>query len=323
MGKDNLRIIDWLLSSGRSAALETHSAFGAFWQAFSKESGSWNSPVDRAIAGGSVADCMAYAFAAGYCAALQRLFPALPVNMPASFCITEEKGAHPRAIETRLTPVEIDPKRGKAFTVNGRKKYVSCAGEAGLLLVAASEGRTVDGRNRVRVVQIDAKTPGIRIVPVKGLNLVPEISHGELIFTDVAVFEADLLPGDGYTAYIKPFRTVEDLHVSAAILGYLFKSACKYDWGREVLENILGCTVSVRSLACCSPDSPKVHIVTHEALKRIRDLSVRLDPFWEKAGRKAKEAWDRDKALMDIADKARALRLRAAWKFYEERGKKD
>ncbi len=318
MEKDNLRIIDWLLSSGRSAAPETYSAFEDFWQAFSKESGSWEPPVDRAIAGGAVADCMAYAFAAGYCAALQRLVPALPVNTPACFCITEEQGAHPRAIKTRLAPVEINSKRGKAFTVNGRKKYVTCAGEAGLFLVAASEGTTDDGRNRIRVVQIDAKTPGIRIVPVKGLNLVPEISHGELIFTDVAVFEADLLPGDGYTAYIKPFRTVEDLHVSAAILGYLFKSACKYDWGRELLENILGCIASVRNLACCSPDSPEVHIVIHDALKRIRDLSARLDPCWEEAGRKAKEAWDRDKALMNIADKARALRLQAAWKFYEE-----
>ena len=33
--------------------------------------------------------------------------------------------------------------------------------------------------------------------------------------------EADLLPGDGYDIYLKPFRTIEDIHVHAALIGYL------------------------------------------------------------------------------------------------------
>lgn len=318
MEKNHLQIVDWLLSSGRSAAPDTYPGFGAFRQAFFEETASWNTPVDRAIVGGCMADCVAYAFAAGYNAALQSLVPALPVTAIACFCITEKDGGHPRTIRTRMESSGTDANRGKTYTINGRKKYITCAAEADLFLVAASEGVGEDGRNRIRMIKIDAKTSGIRIVPMEGLHLVPEISHGEIILTDVAALEADLLPGDGYTAYIKPFRTIEDVHVSAAMLGYLFRSACRYDWGQDIRQTILARIVLVRNLAFFRPDASAVHIVMGEAIKQIKALIKRVEPLWEKAGKGAKEAWDRDKVLMDIADKARALRLDAAWKAYEK-----
>ena len=318
MKKDNLRIVDWLLSSGRSAAPDTYPGFGAFRQAFFKETASWNTPVDRAIVGGCMADCVAYAFAAGYNAALQCLVPALPATAITCFCITEKDGGHPRAIRTKMVASGMDANRGKAYTINGRKKYITCAAQADLFLVAVSEGVGEGGRNRIRMIKMDAKTPGIRIVPMEGLHLVPEISHGEIILTDVAALEADLLPGDGYTAYIKPFRTIEDVHVSAAMLGYLFRNACRYDWGRDIRQTILARIVLVRNLAFFRPDAPAVHIVMGDAIKQVKDLIKRVEPLWETAGREAKEAWDRDKALINIADKARALRLDAAWKAYEE-----
>jgi len=321
MGKTNLHIIDWLLSSGRSIAPvipKTYPEFASFRQAFFRESASWDAPVDRAAAGGFVSDCAAFAFAAGYCSALQRLVPALPQNAIVCFCITEEGGGHPRAIQSELAPSEKDGGQTKTFTLNGKKKYVTCATEADLFLAAASDGMRDDGKNNIRMLMIESLRPGIRILPMKDVRLVPEISHGEIIFTDVAVFESDLLPGDGYTDYIKPFRTIEDLHVTAAILGYLFKNACAYGWGREMKESILGRIVSVRSLAMSSPTAAAVHIVTGDALKQVRDLFNHLEPFWEKVGGEAKQAWDRDKILMNIADKARTRRLQSAWEFYEK-----
>ena len=313
MGNNDLEIINWLLASKRSFEPKTHADFSSFRQAFSNEAGRWEASIDRAIAGGFIADCVAYAFAAGYNAALQRLVGTLPVNATASFCITEEGGGHPRAIRTRIVPSGVDAKRGRIYGVSGRKKYITCAKEADLFLVAASEGVADDGKNRIRMVRIDAQTPGISIVPMKGLNMVPEISHGEIGFSDVVVSEADLLPGDGYTAYIKPFRTIEDLHVSAAILGYVFRNACIYDWGRDILESILGRIVLLRSLAFSRTHSPAALIVLGDALNQVKMLFMRLEPFWEKADKAAKAAWDRDKALMQIADKARDRRLQTAW----------
>jgi acyl-CoA dehydrogenase len=317
MGKTDLRIIDWLLSSDKSVLPKTHADFNAFRDAFYTTAGSWEAPVDRAIAGGFAADCFAYAFTAGYCCALQRLVSTLPHNIIACFCITEEGGAHPRAIQSRLVPSGNDVNGRRTFTLNGHKKYITCATEADRFLVAASEGIRDDGKNNIRMVSIDAKAPGIRIMPMRDLRLVPEISHAEVAFTDVAVSEADLLPGDGYTDYIRPFRTIEDLHVSAAVLGYLFRNARRYGWARSIRESLLGHIVSLRCLAMSRPDAPAVHIVTGDALNQIRELFVRLEPLWETVGGEAKTAWDRDKAVMNIAGKARALRLKAAWNSYE------
>jgi acyl-CoA dehydrogenase len=216
-------------------------------------------------------------------------------------------------------PMENDTDQGKTFSLNGKKKYITCAKEADFFLVAASVGISDDGKNNIRMIKIDSKTPGITIVPMKDIHLVPEISHCELIFTDVKIFESDLLPGDGYTDYIKPFRTIEDLHISACILGYLFQNACRYDWGTDIKEIILGRIVSVRNLALSNPTAPAVHIVTGDVLKQIKELFKLLEPFWEKVGGEAKQDWDRDKILMTIADKARTRRLQTAWEFYEER----
>ena len=273
--------------------------------------------MDRAIAGGFTATCFAYAFAAGYCSALQRLVPSLPQNAIACFCITEEGGAHPRAIRSRLAPSEDDANQQRTFLLNGHKKYITCAAEADRFLVAASEGIRDDGKNSIRMVAVKAGAPGITITPIRDLVLVPEISHAEVLFTDVVISEEDLLPGDGYTDYIRPFRTIEDLHVSAAALGYLFRNARRYGWDRSIRESLLGRIVSLRCLALSRPDAPAVHIVTGDALNQIRELFARLEPLWETVGGDAKKAWNRDKALMNIAAKARTLRLQAAWNLYE------
>ncbi|MCD6584545.1 MAG: acyl-CoA dehydrogenase family protein [Desulfobacteraceae bacterium] len=317
MNKMNMRIIDWLLSESRSSVTEAYPEFDSFRQAFHRESDPWEDPVDRAIVGGFITDCVAFAFAAGYASAMQCLVPGLPKNAITCFCITEAGGGHPRAVKSQLVFSGNNADQKKIFTLNGKKKFITCAKEADFFLVAASEGTRDDGKNSIRMMKIDSKTPGIRVVPMNDLSLVPEISHCELIFTDVTISEADLLPGDGYIDYIRPFRTIEDLHISAGILGYLFRNACKYDWGRDIQERILGHVVSVRTLALSSPTASEVHIVIGGVLKQIKELFKVLESFWEQVGGEAQKAWDRDKILMDIADKARTRRLQAAWEFYE------
>jgi len=319
MEKTNLDIIDWLLSERKSVPGKTSQEFDAFRQVFYQNTESWDAPVDRAVVGGFFANCVAFAFAAGYCSSLQCLVPSLPEKVIACFCISEEGGGHPRAIKSQLVALEDNTDQGKTYKLNGKKKYVTCAKEADVFLVAASLGISDDGKNKIQMIKINSKTPGITIVPMTNINLVPEISHCELTFTDVKIFESDILPGDGYTEYIKPFRTVEDLHISAGILGYLFQNACKYDWSTYIKEIILGCIVSARTLALSNPTAPAVHIVTGDVLKQIKELFKQIEPEWGKIGGKAQKAWDRDKILMSIADKVRTRRLETAWQFYEEK----
>ena len=196
MEKSQLRIIDRLLTEGTQTVSHAGRQFDVWRQSFYQQTKAWPDPVDRAVIGGFITDCVAFAFSAGYCSALQSLVPELPTDKITSFCVTEEGGAHPRAIKTRLAPVTESG--GQENILNGEKKYITCANEADLILAAASEGTYDDGRNRIRMVKVDSRAPGVTITPMKDIHLVPEISHGMVAFNNVAIRNADLLSGDGY-----------------------------------------------------------------------------------------------------------------------------
>ena len=56
-------------------------------------------------------------------------------------------------------------------------------------------------------------------------RFVPEVPHARVQLDAVRVDAAALLPGDGYERYVKPFRTIEDAHVTLAVLAYLLREA--------------------------------------------------------------------------------------------------
>lgn len=319
MQKRRITIIDWLLTQQKWVEDKSFPCFSDWCQeAYFRESKSWSDPADMAIAGGFFADRVSYAFAAGYHSSLHRLIPSLPVDTITAFCVTEEGGGHPRAIKTKMEPVVSSEGGMSLFRITGTKKFITCAGEADRMVVAVSTGFEAAGKNQIRMVLLHKGMAGITVIPMKDIHFVPEISHGILRLEDVEVKESDLLPGDGYTEYIKPFRTIEDLHVSAAILGYLFRISCLYEWPRKLKEKILFLMVTVRAIAGCDPNAPEVHIACGGFFSQISHLVQVAAPFWENLETEVRKAWDRDKELLDVAGSARASRLKTAWSFYGE-----
>ncbi len=49
-----------------------------------------------------------------------------------------------------------------------------------------------------------------------GTRFVPEVPHARVQLNDVRLDAAALLPGDGYQAYVQPFRSIADMHVTLA-----------------------------------------------------------------------------------------------------------
>ncbi|MFH2129038.1 MAG: acyl-CoA dehydrogenase, partial [bacterium] len=193
-----------------------------------------------------------------------------------------------------------------------------CAHDAESILVAASTGTDPEGRNRIRLVQIDRNSAGVSIEPMPELPFIPEITHGVVHLKKVDVADSQLLPGDAYLTYIKPFRTLEDIHVSAAILGYLFGVASQYRWPQAVRETLLGLITAIRPLAMSDPLSPQIHIA-YAGLQQAMDRSIsELDGCWEKSPAEVRKAWERDRAVMGIARQARTRRLETAWKTYSK-----
>ncbi|WP_044283618.1 acyl-CoA dehydrogenase family protein [Myxococcus stipitatus] len=263
-------------------------------------------PADLALAGGFRADRLGYAFASGYHAAHRFLFPMLPSDCPTALCATEPSGAHPSAIQTRLTPSV------SGWTLTGEKTFVTLGTSAELLLVVASEGQDAQGRNRLRMVCLDSKRPGVRVTALPELPFVPEVPHAELRLEDVAVSPDEVLPGDGYTRYLKPFRTVEDCHVQLALLGWLLQLGRRHGWPDALREELLAVAVMLRGLAQADPSSAATHVALGGALARVKHTVTQCEPHWAQVDAVTRERWERDRRLLDVAGKVRAKRLESA-----------
>ncbi len=304
-------ILEKLLSGGGGVETAEQGSLSEWMQRFEAGTEGWEESVDRALLGGNMSDRLAYAFAAGYECALRRLVPALPPGTIVSFCVTEEKGGHPSSIATALTRDGESP--GKTWMLDGKKRFATMAPDAGLLLVAASTGITPEGRNMIRMVLVDRPSPGLAVTPMEGIPFIPEVSHGTVEFSKVRIDDARLLPGDGYADYIRPFRTIEDLHVQAAVLGHLLRIAGRYGWPREVIERLAGLVVCVRTLARDDPGAPSIHIAIAGTLTLAGSLIRDIEPLWDRTDEATKVRWVRDRALLGVAEKARNMRIETAW----------
>lgn len=313
-------IIEWLLSQTGQIMDDSYPEFSLWKPVYFKTIASWTDPVDSAIAGGFVADRLAYAFAAGYQASLRRLLPSLSSDTIAALCVSEEGGGHPRKIKTTLCKTDQKESISPVWEINGRKQFITNADEASRLLIAASAGETPDGKNQIQMIEIERDAPGITVIPMKELPFVPEISHGILLLEGVHVREENLLPGDGYLQYIKPFRTIEDIHVSAAIIGYLFRIAGQYGWPRDIQERCLSIFSGFRFLSAEEPGNPAVHIALGGILHQFARLVDDIEPYWSTVDAVKRTAWIRDRKLLDIAGEARSLRLKAAWSYFTKTG---
>lgn len=263
-------------------------------------------PIARAILGGAAADSLGSAFLGGYQAALRALVPGLG-EAPAALCATEAGGGHPRAIEARL---EAD---GAGWRLSGRKTFVTGGDEAQLLLVIALSGLEPDGRKRLHLVRVPADAAGVRREPLAALPFAPDVTHAAVSFERVAVTAEAVLPGDGYTRYLKPFRALEDLHVVGALLGYMLARGVAAGWERGLLEEASALLATVSELAGRDPSAPGTHLALAGLLSLARAWIERTRPGWGRLGLVTGAALERDLALLGVADGARARRAAVAW----------
>jgi hypothetical protein len=135
-----------------------------------------------------------------------------------------------------------------------------------------------------------------------------------LKFENVTVGDDDILAGDGYELYIRPFRTVEDLHVHAAILAYLVREARRLEWPHGWIERALALLFSLQNLSVKDPSTPETHVAVAGALAIGSMLMKESDACWkESAADPAAERWERDRDLLKVAGGIREQRSRRAW----------
>lgn len=262
-------------------------------------------PVELAIVGGFRANCAGYAFMAGYQAALRGLISQIPTEGLCAVCVTEAEGNHPRVIHTTLSPV------GDGYVLNGAKSFVTGGTLADTLLVAARTGAS-GGRPVIKMLWIDGNAAGVTRTPMPSLDFVPEIVHASVQFDGVAVDANALLPGDGYADYVKPFRTVEDCHVSLAVTGYLMRITLELGAPPHLAEAALACLAAHTRLATLDFASPATHLALAGARRQLQGLVSMLEEYWREADPVTFALWERDRRLLEVAGAARNQRLARA-----------
>lgn len=264
--------------------------------------------IHQAIVSGFVADRVGWAFASGYQAALRALVPDLPADRICALCVTEEGGNSPRAIKSTLK------RSGAGYVLDGAKRWTTLGPDGGLFLVAARDANAAGERPSLKVARVASNLPGVSVEKMPPTRFVPEVPHARLKFENVLLPDASLLPGDGYDEYVKRFRTVEDIHVQAAVLAYLMREAQRLSWPASWIERLSALLAAFSKLA----DMPASHAETHVALAGALNLGAGLideaETFWDaSAADPAARRWRRDRELLKVAGAARELRTKRAW----------
>ena len=256
-----------------------------------------------AVAGGFRSDRMAFAVASGYQAALRHLPFGIGSHELAAFCVTEAAGAHPRQIQTVLAHGRI----------NGEKRYTSLLPIASTLLVVARRGVRPDGRPDLCVVKLCANAPGVERRPMPPTPFCPELPHGITRMKDVSVGNDMVLMGDGFRDFVKPFRTVEDLHVTGAVAGFLSRQAITGGWPDRIAERLLAVIATLDSLARAEPTTATTHLAVAGTLSMLDELSAELPTIWSASDEQGARRFNRDAPILGLLSKVRQRRRQRAW----------
>jgi len=293
------------------AASHEETSLLGFWARHRLDVAEVHAPIDRALLGGAIADRVAWAFLSGYQAALCALVPSRDPAQLAALCVTESGGGHPRAVLSELRALS------GGHTLSGHKRWSTTVPDVDVLLVVARQGPDIDGHPQLRVAMLEATRAGVRFLPMPPPPFVPELSHGEVVLDAVHVADEELLPGDGYARYVKPFRTVEDLHVNAALLAYLLGASRRHHAPQSLVERLFAAIVAVRALAVEDARAAATHLALAGLLAIMRplvdELVAHLATRSDDAAQHEHTRLTRDVALLDIAGKAREQRRANAW----------
>jgi len=268
-------------------------------------------PVGLALRGGFAADRVGWAFAAGYQSALRRLIQAnggtVDDHELLAMCATEAGGNRPRDIETRIAGDAPD-----GATVTGRKTWTTLGSACtGLLVVGRVEDSGAGDRPSLKIAKVDTHARGVSLVEKPPLEFVPEVPHVAAVF-DGADAEA-VLPGDGYSDFVKPFRTVEDTFIALAVQAWLMREGRARQWPASFLERLAASLAGLAAVAALPAGAPTTHIALAGALANTNDLYRQADELWAGERDAAAERWRRDRPLFQVAGKPRAVRAQRAW----------
>lgn len=254
-------------------------------------------PFELAVAGGRRMATPGLAFLVGYQAALRMLWPSAPLSLGA-LCATEQRSLRPADMQTRLRDLRL----------SGRKDFVTAGDAADWLLVAARSEEPGE-TPRLSLAVVYPGEPGVKVEKLPALPLMPDISHGRL-HLDGALCE--LLAGDGWDAYVKPFRSLEDVYVLSAMTAWLYGIGQDSNWPQALQLRLLALLAGCAEASRQAPNNPAGHVLLGGLFAQFESLKTEVDQALLQGDPACAAMWQRDQGVMQLAAGARAKRLAKA-----------
>lgn len=254
-------------------------------------------PFELAVAGGRRMATPGLAFLVGYQAALRMLWPSAPLSLGA-LCATEQRSLRPADMHTRLRDLRL----------SGRKDFVTAGDAADWLLVAARSEEPGE-TPRLSLAVVYPGEPGVKVEKLPALPLMPDISHGRL-HLDGALCE--LLAGDGWDAYVKPFRSLEDVYVLSAMTAWLYGIGQDSNWPQALQLRLLALLAGCAEASRQAPSNPAGHVLLGGLFAQFESLKTEVDQALLQGDPACAAMWQRDQGVMQLAAGARAKRLAKA-----------
>lgn len=291
-------MIQQLLQIGKEQPLKTYGST-TNWSTDYYQLTADKTPFDKAIIGGYTCQQFSFAFMAGYQAALEQMFPSIAPNELKALCVSEAKGGHPKAIHTTLVN----------HRVNGVKTYVTAGSDAAHLLVLCKTNELVDGRPLFKMVHIPQSTPNTKVTNFD-LPFMREVNHGKLALNDTEITPSQILTGDGYHEYTKPFKTLEDICVGVAYQAMLLRQAIDHQWESDIRDQLLLNLYTLKNLLSLAPLDKETHLLLIANEQNFEQLLPRIElniathsPVHFKAD------WALNQRVISMSKKLKAIRL--------------
>jgi acyl-CoA dehydrogenase len=255
---------------------------------------------EKAVFSGFSSVQLSFAFLSGYEAACYFISK----KRLSCVCATEKtKGSPSKSINTRITKMDEN-----FSMLKGEKSFVTFGEYSKYLLIFAKDDDSI-----VRCVLLNSNQQGIEFEsPDKKLNFLNEIPHSK-IKLDLKISNDCILKGDGYIHYLKPFRTIEDIHVFGSFLGYFIRVGRLSNWDQSLLIKMLKLIILLNNSIQFNLLSPVNHLILneiHEEFKSILEQILKLK-FHNKEEEKL---FLRDKMIFKVSDSIREQRKQSALK---------
>lgn len=254
-------------------------------------------PFELAVFAARAVPLPGLAFAMGYQAALRVLWPSAPAGLGA-ICVTENRSIRPADLATRVSGTRLF----------GRKDFVTAGDQAEWLMVAA-RCETEGLQPRLSMTVVYPGEPGVRLEALPPAPIMPETGHARAWFENAL---CALLPGDGWNDYVKPFRSVEDLYILAALVAWLLGIAIEDPWPQSVQLRLLAVLGGCAEAARQPPLAPATHLLLAGLFAQFDALAPEVEHAFDVSHRALGPVWRRDRALFDLARGAREKRLARA-----------